>query len=258
MRAQIGRGQGVLEPLQHKKARSTPRDDAATSPPRLCERLELEYASSLIRVIRSRKDADSRTRESSLVSVERPVQSADNVILLSGCEKFSLSSRRRGTETLVQLAQVDGGRNSAKGSGGSCGSAESEISRHRSAEKLHYSTAQSRRALDTESYQLCFSEKMLYSNQRQELSVLSKSRNTTIENEGDSERPSLTQVGLARWGWRNPAPVAFSSVACDKNHANDAGAMSHEITEVAAGPGISEYAEGSTMSTVRNPCAVKT
>jgi len=85
-----------LEPIPagqgHKKPRPAPRD-AATSTSH-SDNLELEYASSLIRVIRSRKDVDARTRTHTLSPVERPVPAADNVILLSGCDRFPLSARR--------------------------------------------------------------------------------------------------------------------------------------------------------------------
>jgi hypothetical protein len=85
-----------LEPIPagqgHKKPRPAPRD-AATSTSH-SDNLELEYASSLIRVIRSRKDVDARARTHAISPVERPVPAADSIILLSGCDRFSLSARR--------------------------------------------------------------------------------------------------------------------------------------------------------------------
>lgn len=97
-----------LEPIPagqgHKKPRPAPRD-AATSTS-YSDNLELEYASSLIRVIRSRKDVDARARTHELSPVERPVPAADSIILLSGCDRFSLSARRAAKIALPEIAAV--------------------------------------------------------------------------------------------------------------------------------------------------------
>ena len=90
----------IQEPLRHKKARQGT-CEAVTTPSR--ENLELEYADSLIRVIRSRKDGEARVLTSARSApTERSVPVAQSVVLLSGCDKFNL--RRAETERLAPLS----------------------------------------------------------------------------------------------------------------------------------------------------------
>ena len=88
-----------LEPQWMMRARSSARSKAAS------EGLELEYASSLIRVIRSRGNARGPTAECVLHSPEKqPLTAMEGMLLLSGCGKFKPAERRVPNEKLAPLA----------------------------------------------------------------------------------------------------------------------------------------------------------
>jgi hypothetical protein len=139
----------TLQASAHKKACSTPRDAATSTSrtPKRCEGLELEYATSLIRVIRSRKAQDSKAQANVLSPpLERSVPAVENVILLSGCEKFNLSNRRSGSGKLAPLAYLgDSFRRMSDSEGwASCESDAVHCSR---AETRQYTSSNARRPL---------------------------------------------------------------------------------------------------------------
>jgi hypothetical protein len=179
----------ALEPLpcehSHKKSRLAPGAcDAATSTSH-SDSLELEYASSLIRVIRSRKDVDARHTAQSLAEgrgraahrtcarspVERPVQAAESVLLLSGCDKFTLPARQAapGTLALPAIAVVHApvaAQESANSDDGGV---------LRSAARQRYSS-KACRSLADDSYRGSLLGQRLPANRRQEISILSRPR----------------------------------------------------------------------------------
>jgi len=157
-----------LEPVWHKRSRPTP-CDAATSTSQMSENLELEYASSLIAVMRSRKDRHAHAGSTSLSPpVEFSVPAAESITLLLGREKCILPP----AEKLAPLVLHQ--RNSAH----TTHYCDQDSYSLRAAATPQYTASKARRALSGAPGHgpFPFAEQRFAANRRQEVSILSKSR----------------------------------------------------------------------------------
>lgn len=201
----------------HKKSRSDPRDASTSTEPR-GESLELEYASSLIRVIRSRKVQDAIHSQSNTLTPplsaprERSVPAAESVILLSGCDKFQVGDRRRGAEKLAPLlylpAEVQA-RERSLGSSMSKDESESDAERRSAAATRKYSASNARRPLADDIFGASTHGERRVGfeatpHRRPELSVLSRLRSPLTNERKQTSNAPGSAVGLARWGWHSP------------------------------------------------------
>jgi len=162
--------------VRHKRSRPTP-CDAATSTSSMSENLELEYASSLIAVIRSRKDRHAHAG-STLLSppVEFSVPAAESITLLLGREKCILPP----VEKLAPLVlhQRDSAHTTHYCDQDSYSSRACDAGHRSAAATPQYTASKARRALSGAPGHgpFPFAEQRFAANRRQEVSILSKSR----------------------------------------------------------------------------------
>ena len=228
-------------PVRNKKGRQETRD-AATS--QASGDLELEYANSLIRVIRSRKDNGARVQASARSApTERSVLVAENVLLLSGCSTFNVSGHRAGAERLAPLASsthrsLPTGINEG-----------SNIKSHRSSIFIDNAN----RLADSPSH---FAPAAFIFNHRQqspakrkpEASVLSALRSPPADQE--QRRPASEEPGQ----YTGPA----RSTSENGGRSQPEKRLSAHGLETAVGPGVAHYKDGHVSSTVRlSPVSVQ-
>jgi len=219
------------EPLRHKKARQET-CEAATSPSR--ENLELEYADSLIRVIRSRKDEARVQASARSAPTERSVPVAESVVLLSGCDKFNLG--RAETERLAPLSS----------------------STHRSLPACvrESDSSSSQSSIENrEKHGSPFSASFILApfpvdrpvRRKPEASVLSASRSPPTSHEQNvAAKEAAGRAGESTWKWC--PPEKFQKIKhVDTLQENIA---SQGVLETASGPGVATFKDGHVLTTV--------